>query len=227
MFWHSPGLCQHRAVPPQDTLCSPQPPAQSGPSSPAPAQVATSLGAAVQELQGLCSHPRSPSSSYPSLGNPHYCSNSPLQAKGTCSARSHSSPPCGSGNRSAGKPGEGRGAQSWAQPLATAGPALSPGVTAAGAVPAQLSQPCWALQLLKPLVGNAGSSAPLTQQTAHFSILLGFIEGIFELPKGSTGVLFHHSHGSALQALKKGWFYTLRAGISKSFSTKSRPMADV
>lgn len=45
------------------------------------------------------------SSSYPILGYPHCCSKTPLQVKGTCSAHSHRSPPCGFGNRSAGRPG--------------------------------------------------------------------------------------------------------------------------
>lgn len=48
-------------------------------------------------------------SSYPSLDYPRYCSNSPLQVKGTCSAHSHRPRPCGFGSRSADKPGEGRG----------------------------------------------------------------------------------------------------------------------
>lgn len=53
--------------------------------------------------------PEAAVSSYPSLGYPRYCSNSPLQVKGTYSAHIHRSRPCGFGNRSAGRPGEGRG----------------------------------------------------------------------------------------------------------------------
>jgi len=43
---------------------------------------------------------------YPSQGYLRYCSKLPLLVKETCSDHSHRFPSCGSGNRSAGKPGK-------------------------------------------------------------------------------------------------------------------------
>lgn len=167
----------------------------------------------MQELQGQQQSPRTPSSSYPSPGYPRCCSNSPLQAKGTCSAHSHRSPPCGFGSRSAGRPGEGRGMlrlglgprelragsgsespsaprnclslalnrRSWAAdregrrcrgrgaaracPCPEPLPAL-PGSGVFNSWELALGETSWEMEGAQHLL-------PLTQETAHFSIILG------------------------------------------------------
>lgn len=71
---------------------------------------------------------------------------------------------------------------------------------------------------------------PLPQETAHFSIILGFTEVISSFQKGIQ--MFCSTTDTAVLSrlyttLTKGWFYTLRPGISKSFNIKSRHMDDL